>query len=142
MELCDLSGHELARLFRTGQASCREAAESALRRIDQPEDRVHAFLVVNAEGALAQADEADRRQAPGGDLPSTGGIPLALKDVLATRGIRTTAGSRILEPYVPPYDSTPWARLQAAGAVLVGKTNCDEFAMGSSNENSAYGPVH
>src|SRR5262249_1468608 len=89
-----------------------------------------------------QASEVDRRIASGAVPPSVGGIPLALKDVLATRGIRTTAGSRILEPYVPPYDGTPWARLRAAGSVLVGKTNCDEFAMGSSHENSAYGPVH
>src|SRR5262249_29656839 len=70
------------------------------------------------------------------------GVPLALKDVFTTKGIRTTAGSRILEPYVPPYDATPWVRLREGGSVLIGKTNCDEFAMGSSNENSAFGPVH
>jgi aspartyl-tRNA(Asn)/glutamyl-tRNA(Gln) amidotransferase subunit A len=113
-----------------------------LGRVSAVEPDVAALLTVTEERAREQALAVDDRLASGEALSVVSGIPLVLKDVLATRGIRTTAGSKILEPYVPPYDCTPWARLQAAGSVLVGKTNCDEFAMGSSNENSAYGPVH
>src|ERR687892_649627 len=94
------------------------------------------------EEARERAGVIEARFAAGEDLAPAAGIPLALKDVLCTRGVATTCGSRILETYVPPYDCTPWARLDEAGAVLLGKTNCDEFAMGSSNENSAFGPVH
>jgi aspartyl-tRNA(Asn)/glutamyl-tRNA(Gln) amidotransferase subunit A len=103
--------------------------------------RVDAFLARTPELARERAAAADARIAEG-DAPSAAGIPIALKDVLSTKDITTTCGSRILESYVPPFDCTPWARLSAAGSVLVGKTNCDEFAMGSSNENSAFGPVH
>jgi aspartyl-tRNA(Asn)/glutamyl-tRNA(Gln) amidotransferase subunit A len=141
-ELCDLSGHELARLLRTGEASATEIVESALRRIDAVDERLHAFLVVTEGLARPRAEEIDAALNAGRELPAVAGIPLALKDVLCTRGIRTTAGSKILEPYVPPYSCTPWQRLDDAWSVLMGKTNCDEFAMGSSNENSAYGPAH
>jgi aspartyl-tRNA(Asn)/glutamyl-tRNA(Gln) amidotransferase subunit A len=141
-ELCDHTGHELARLLRGGGASASEVVEAALRRIEAVDERLHAFLKVTEDLARQRAAEVDGEIAAGRDLPPTAGIPLALKDVLCTKGIRTTAGSKILEPYVPPYSCTPWQRLDDAGSVLVGKTNCDEFAMGSSNENSAYGPVH
>jgi len=141
-ELCDLTAHELGRLLRAGEATAAEIVESALGRIEAVDDRLHAFLVVTEDLARRQAQEADRELQAKRDLPPWAGIPLALKDVLCTRGIRTTAGSKILEPYVPPYDCTPWARLKNGWSALVGKTNCDEFAMGSSNENSAYGPVH
>jgi aspartyl-tRNA(Asn)/glutamyl-tRNA(Gln) amidotransferase subunit A len=140
-ELCDLSGHELTERLRSGDVSAAEIAESALARIDDVDERLHAFLTVTDDEARRQAGAVDDARREGGEVSPAAGIPLALKDVLATRGIRSTAGSKILEPYVPPYDCTPWERLQAAGSVLVGKTNCDEFAMGSSNENSAYGPV-
>ena len=140
-ELSDLPGHELAGFLRAGTVTSIEILEAALHRISRIEDRLHAFLLVTEEEARAAAAEADRRLRQGGDLPAALGIPLVLKDVLCTKGIRTTAGSKILEPYVPPYDCTPWARLKSHGAVLVGKTNCDEFAMGSSNENSAFGPA-
>jgi aspartyl-tRNA(Asn)/glutamyl-tRNA(Gln) amidotransferase subunit A len=141
-ELCDLPGHELARMYRAGEATAVDAVESCLRRIGAVDDRVEAFLRVTADDARERARTVDARFAAGEELPLTAGIPMALKDVLCTRGVTTTCGSRILGTYVPPYDCTPWARLGEAGAVLLGKTNCDEFAMGSSNENSAYGPVH
>jgi len=141
-DLCDLSGHELAKALRSREASCADLVDAALRRIDAVDDRLHAFLLVTEDQARTQAEHVDRHLSQGIDLPAVAGMPLALKDVLTTRGIRTTAGSKILEPYVPPYDCTPWDRLSRSWSVLVGKTNCDEFAMGSSNENSAYGPVH
>ncbi len=141
-ELCDLTGHELAAVMRKGEAGATKIVESALRRIDALDGELHAFLMVTGDLARQRAEEVDHELQAGRELAPVAGIPLALKDVLCTKGIRTTAGSKILEPYVPPYSCTPWQRLGDAGSVLVGKTNCDEFAMGSSNENSAYGPAH
>src|SRR5207249_581809 len=109
---------------------------------DAVEDRVKAFLRITPDLAHELADDAGRRFVDRDGVTGVAGIPLGLKDVLATRGITTTCGSKILHDYVPPYDCTPWARLRAAGSVLVGKTNCDEFAMGSSGENSAFFPTH
>jgi aspartyl-tRNA(Asn)/glutamyl-tRNA(Gln) amidotransferase subunit A len=129
-------------MFRAGQATALEAAESCLRRIEALDERVDAFLEVTGDLARDQARAVDDRLRAGQDLPAAAGIPLALKDVLCTKGITTTCGSKILQTYVPPYDCTPWERLREAGGVLVGKTNCDEFAMGSSNENSGFRPVH
>jgi aspartyl-tRNA(Asn)/glutamyl-tRNA(Gln) amidotransferase subunit A len=140
-ELCDLTATELSATLRRGETSSAEIASSCLARIDAVDGRVKAFLTRTDDLARAQAGAADVRLAAGA-APGVAGIPLALKDVLSTRGIATTCGSKILETYVPPYDCTAWERLQADGAVLLGKTNCDEFAMGSSNENSAFGPVH
>jgi aspartyl-tRNA(Asn)/glutamyl-tRNA(Gln) amidotransferase subunit A len=141
-ELYELTGAELSEKLASGEVKAVEVTESCLRRIEEVEDRLHAFLTLTPEVALERAAELDAYLATGAPQGSVAGIPLALKDVLTTNGIRTTCGSRILESYVPPYDSTAWARLSGAGSVLVGKTNCDEFAMGSSNENSAFGPVH
>src|SRR5207253_7970427 len=93
------------------------------------------------ERALSQAARIDALAAKGDPLPPLAGVPIAIKDVMVTRGVRTTAGSKILENYIPPYDCTAVARLESAGAIVLGKANCDEFAMGSSNENSAYGSV-
>jgi len=140
-ELCDLTATELGTRLRAREVSSVAVLESCLARIDAVDARVEAFLERTDDIARGQARAADERIAAG-DAPPAAGIPLALKDVLSTRGVTTTCGSKILETYVPPFDCTPWDRLKAAGGVLLGKTNCDEFAMGSSNENSAFGPVH
>jgi aspartyl-tRNA(Asn)/glutamyl-tRNA(Gln) amidotransferase subunit A len=140
-EHCDRTATELAASLRAGETTSAEIAASCRARADAVDDRVRAFLTRTDELAEAQAAAADTRLQTG-EAPGVAGIPVALKDVLSTRGVRTTCGSMILESYVPPYDCTPWDRLQADGSVLMGKTNCDEFAMGSSNENSAFGPVH
>src|SRR6202008_1162252 len=116
-------------------------AEAHYARIKQEDGQVCAFLTLSKERALEQADRIDRMAAEGKTLPPLGGVPVGIKDVMSTRGVRTTAGSKSLENYVPPYDCSAVARMEAAGAVMLGKTNCDEFAMGSSNENSAFGPV-
>ena len=140
-ELCDRTASDLASALRAGECSAVEIVESSIGRVDAVDGRVGAFLARTDQLAREQARAADARIAAG-DAPAAAGIPLALKDVLSTRGVATTCGSKILETYVPPYDCTPWERLRADGGVLLGKTNCDEFAMGSSNENSAFGPVH
>ena len=121
--------------------SARELIAEFFACIEKRNSELNAFLTLSPERAYAQADRVDGLLARGEKLSPLAGVPVAIKDVLSTRGIRTTCGSRILENYVPPYDATAVARLEAAGAVILGKTNCDEFAMGSSNENSAYGPV-
>jgi len=117
-------------------------AESHYARIEKNDEKIGAFLTLCKERALEQADRIDRMAAEGKALPALAGVPVAIKDVMSTRGVRTTAGSKILAKYIPPYDCTAVAHMEAAGAVVLGKTNCDEFAMGSSNENSAYRSVH
>ena len=121
--------------------SARELVEAHYTAIERRDPEIHAFLTLSRERALAQAEQIDRKVAAGEPLGPLGGVPMAIKDVIITRGIRTTAGSRILENFVPPYDATAVERLERAGAIVLGKTNCDEFAMGSSNENSAYFPT-
>src|ERR1700722_3770977 len=116
-------------------------AEAHYARIQKEDGQIGAYLTLCKERALEQADSIDRMAAEGKPLPPLGGVPVGIKDVMSTRGVRTTAGSKILGKYIPPYDCTAVARLEAAGAVVLGKTNCDEFAMGSSNENSAFYPV-
>ena len=125
----------------TGRVSAVEICRSHLDRIETANPRLNAFNTVAREHALASAEDVDRRRSAGEPLGPLAGVPVALKDNICVRGVRTTASSKILDRFVPPYDATVVARLEAAGAVIVGKTNCDEFAMGSSNENSAYGPV-
>lgn len=117
-------------------------AESHYARIEEKDAEIGAFLTLCRERAHAQADRIDRMAADGKPLPPLAGVPVAIKDVMSTRGVRTTAGSKMLDKYIPPYDCTAVVRLEGAGAVVLGKTNCDEFAMGSSNENSAFYPVH
>src|SRR5246500_200991 len=116
--------------------------ESFYARIQKEDSAIGAYLTLTRERALEQADRIDRLAAEGKPLPPLGGVPVGIKDVMCTRGVRTTAGSKILENFIPPHDCTAVARLEAAGAVVLGKLNCDEFAMGSSNENSAFCPVH
>src|SRR5271154_7196012 len=125
----------------TKQLSARELTADLYDHIRTRNRALNAFLALSPDRAFAQADRVDSAIAKGDPLPPLAGIPIAIKDVISTAGIPTTCGSKILENYVPPYDATAVARLEAAGAVILGKTNCDEFAMGSSNENSAYGPV-
>ncbi len=121
--------------------SARELAADYYKRIDARNPELNAYLTLSQDRAYSQADRVDALVAAGKPLPPLAGVPIAIKDVISTRGVRTTCGSKILENYIPPYDATAVERLEAAGAVILGKTNCDEFAMGSSNENSAYGPV-
>ena len=130
-----------ARALRDGSTTAAELAQQVLARCSMVEAQVHAYLTLDSEGLLRAADEADRAMAKGEDRGPLHGIPIALKDNLSTRGIETTAGSKILSGYRPPYDATSVIRLRKAGALLVGKTNLDEFAMGSSTENSAFGPT-
>jgi len=131
---------ELRDGIRSGALSASDTCRLALDRIETADGSLNAFNTVSADRALARAADIDRRRGEFASAPLAG-VPIALKDNICTRGIRTTASSRILETFVPPYDATVVERLHAAGAVVVGKTNCDEFAMGSSNENSAFGPV-
>ncbi len=136
-DLCRLTLHEAKVLLERGECSAVELTEACLARIEQVEGRVRAFLTVTPDEALEQARAADEARARGSSAPLLG-LPVAVKDVISTRDVRTTCGSRMLEHYVPPYDATAVVRLREAGAVLLGKTNTDEFAMGSSTENSAF----
>src|ERR1041385_7420368 len=118
-----------------------DLAKNFYKKIKAEDPEIHAYLTLCEDRALQQAERIDRIVKAGDPLPPLAGVPIGIKDVLVTRGVRTTAGSKILENFIPPYDCTAVARLEAAGAIVLGKMNCDEFAMGSSNENSAYGPV-
>ena len=133
---------ELAEALASGETTSVEITQAHLDRIAEVEGDVHAFLHVDADGALRAAAESDARRTAGETRSSLDGIPIAVKDVMATRGLPTTCGSRILEGWVPPYDATVVARVRAAGLPILGKTNMDEFAMGSSTEHSAFGPSH
>ncbi|TCJ21819.1 Asp-tRNA(Asn)/Glu-tRNA(Gln) amidotransferase subunit GatA [Nocardioides jejuensis] len=146
MSLIHLSAAEQAAALAAGEVTSVELTQAHLDQIaatNRPENGVglNSFLHVDAEGALAQAAASDARRAAGAPLHELDGVPIAIKDVLATEGLPTTAGSKILEGWIPPYDGTVTAKIKAAGLPILGKTNMDEFAMGSANENSAYGPV-
>ena len=141
MELTDLSLLELSQRLADKACSSVEATETALARVGAVEPRIGAFLRLTEDAARAQARSSDERRARKEALGPLDGVPLALKDILCTKGVETTCASKILKGFVPPFDATVVERLRAAGAVLLGKLNMDEFAMGSSNENSAFGPV-
>jgi len=141
LELYQLTIHEAWELLRKKEISSVELTESVLRRIEETDDKIRAYLKVTPDLALQQAREADERRAAGDDTPLLG-VPMAIKDVITTKGIETTAASKILEGYVPPYDATVTGKIREAGAVILGKTNLDEFAMGWSTENSGYFVTH
>jgi aspartyl-tRNA(Asn)/glutamyl-tRNA(Gln) amidotransferase subunit A len=141
LDLAELTIDGARAAVASGETTATSLAEAHYRQIAEKDAEIHSYLSLSRERALAQAEKIDGMAARGDVLPPLAGVPVGIKDVLAMRGAPATAGSRILEDYRPPYDATAVARLETAGAVLLGKLNCDEFAMGSSNENSAYGPV-
>jgi aspartyl-tRNA(Asn)/glutamyl-tRNA(Gln) amidotransferase subunit A len=142
MDFTTLTIGQIQHLLKSHQATAVEIAEAHLARINQKDQEVHAYLSLSPDRALAQAKRVDRKIAAGEILPPLGGVPVAVKDVILTRDLRTTCASRILKDFKAPYDATAVERLEHAGAVVLGKTNCDEFAMGSSTENSGFYPTH
>ena len=140
-ELNTRTAHDLVDAIKSGRTTSRAVTDAVLAAIEQQHERINAYITVDADGARAQADDIDRRVAAGETLGSLAGIPVGLKDLICTKGLKTTCASRILNNFVPPYDATVSERVKAADAVIVGKLNMDEFAMGSSNENSVAGPV-
>ena len=140
--MLEKSASEMAAALQSGEISSVELTTAHLARIEEVDSQVKAFLHVDKAGALAQAEDVDKRRKAGEKLSPLAGVPLALKDVMVQKGIPTTCGSKMLEGWRPPYDSTVVSRLKAAGVIILGKTNMDEFAMGSSTENSAYFPTH
>ena len=136
------SAAEMAAALTAGEITSVELTQAHLDQIAKVDSEVHAFLHVDREGALSQARDVDEKRESGEKMSPLSGVPLALKDVLTQKGIPTTCGSKMLEGWRPPYDSTVVTRLKENGIVILGKTNMDEFAMGSSTENSAYGPTH
>src|SRR3990170_9141315 len=141
VDLCRLTIHEMRELLLKREVSSTEIVRSVLDRIAQVDGQVKAYITLTEEEALKQAEAVDRKAGAGGALPPLAGIPLSIKDVLCTKGVPTTCSSKILQSYLPPYDATAIQRLKAQDAVLLGKTNMNEFPMASSTENSAFFPT-
>ena len=141
MDLSSLTIDSTRKAIAEKQITASALVERFYAKIKADDPEIHAYLTLSEDRAFAQAKHIDGLVSKGAPLPPLAGVPVGIKDVMVTRGVRTTAGSKILENFIPPYDCTAVARLEAAGAIVLGKMNCDEFAMGSSNENSAYGPV-
>jgi len=138
MDLTSIAINEIRQQLTAKKVSAEELVRAHLDRIETADKNVRAYLTLSPERALEQALKIDRMISAGDPLPRLAGVPIGVKDVISTRGLRTTCGSKILENYIPPYDATAVSRLESAGACILGKTNCDEFAMGSSTENSGY----
>jgi len=138
MDLTALTSTQIRELLLKKEASAQELVRAHLENIERKDGEVRAYLTLSPERALEQARKIDSMMQAGQPLPRLAGVPAAVKDVILTKGVRTTCGSKILENYIPPYDATAAERLERAGACILGKTNCDEFAMGSSTENSGY----
>lgn len=136
------SAHEMAAAMAAGEITSEKLTQQHFDRIAEVDAEVHAFLHLDHAGALAQARSVDEARGRGEKVGPLAGVPLALKDIIVQKDVPTTAGSKILEGWRPPYDATIVTKMKNAGIVILGKTNCDEFAMGSSTENSAYGPTH
>ena len=141
MSITTMTLTELSAAMRRGELSSREITQACLDRIHAVEEQVGGYITVDEEGALRQADEADKARASGAALSPLHGIPVAVKDNICVEGLPTTCASKMLEHFIPPYSATAWEKLRAAGCVLLGKTNLDEFAMGSTTENSAFHPT-
>ena len=141
MSIVSMTLTELSEAMKRGELSSRDITEAYIARIHKVEDRIGGYITVDEEGALRQADEADRARASGEKLSPLHGIPVAVKDNICVEGLPTTCASKMLENFVPPYSAAAWEKLRAAGCVLLGKTNLDEFAMGSTTENSAFHPT-
>jgi len=142
LTLNQLTAHEVINLIRKKKITAYEAMQDIFNQIDKVDNLIRAFLVLNKEEALKQAKEIDIKIKNGKELPPLAGVAVAVKDIIATRGMQTTCGSKILKGFVPPYNATVINKLREAGAIIIGKTNMDEFAMGSSTENSAFFPTH
>jgi aspartyl-tRNA(Asn)/glutamyl-tRNA(Gln) amidotransferase subunit A len=141
MDLNSLTVEAVRAAIAEKRTTAAALVEQFYAKIQADDADIHAYLTLSEDRAFAQAKHIDDFVSKGAPLPPLAGVPIGIKDVMVTKGLRTTAGSKILENFIPPYDCTAVARLEAAGAIVLGKMNCDEFAMGSSNENSAYGPV-
>jgi len=140
--LNQLTAHEVVNLIQKKKITAHEVMQDIFDQIDKVDNLIKAFLVINRKEALKQAKEIDVKVKNGEELPSLAGVAVAIKDIIATQGTETTCGSKILKGFIPPYNATVINKLKEAGAIIIGKTNMDEFAMGSSTENSAFGPTH